>query len=101
MYFVAKDRASSLGSLLQYGTGGQMTWGVYDARGDVPGWRRTALPRLRANGNRGALRRVVAAAAQRDDAAEDEDQGSAPHHPILGGAADVRGGPCAADAPPL
>jgi hypothetical protein len=58
---------------------------VNDARGDVPGWRRTALPRLRANGNRGALRRVVAAAAQRDDAADDEDEGSAPHHAILRG----------------
>jgi hypothetical protein len=36
MYFVANDRATSLGSLLQYGTGGQMTWGSMTPAGTFP-----------------------------------------------------------------
>ena len=36
MYCVAKDRATSLGSLLQYGTGGQMTRGSITPAGTFP-----------------------------------------------------------------
>ena len=85
MYFLANDRATSLGSLLQYGTGGQMTCGSITPAGTFPAGDAQPSPAFAPTGAAGPGGVSLPQPPSAMTLTEDEDQGSAPHPPTLRG----------------